>query len=193
VTRHALLILILCTASPALEAGEDDRIGEARAAATELVQKLGAALRQELAVSGPDGAITICRETAPSLASELSRRTGWRIARVSLRARNPLLGAPDAWEQAVLQRFDRAVAAGEPPDRLEHSETVLEPHGRYLRYMKALPVQPLCLTCHGSAEAVPESVRQRLAREYPHDHAVGYDTGQLRGAVTVKVPLDPEP
>jgi hypothetical protein len=192
-TRHVLLVFILAAGLAVASAAEPDPLPEARAVAAELVQKLGAALRQELASSGPDGAIGVCRETAPGLASELSRRTGWRVARVSLKARNPLLGQPDAWEQAVLLRFDRALAAGEPADRLEHSETVVEPSGRYFRYMKALPVQPLCLTCHGSAAAIPESVRQRLAKDYPHDRAVDYDSGQVRGAVTIKRPLEPHP
>ncbi|MGH8631992.1 MAG: Tll0287-like domain-containing protein [Burkholderiales bacterium] len=186
--RHPLLILVFLAASPAA-ASNSARAGEARAVASELVQRLGAALRQELAAFGPDGAISVCKDTAPRLAGELSRRTGWRVARVSLRPRNALLGEPDAWEQSVLLRFERSAAAGEPADRIEYAETVQEPQGRYFRYMKALAVQPLCLTCHGSAASIPESVRQRLADEYPHDRALGYDVGQLRGAVTIKAPL----
>ena len=191
--RHALLLLTFLASPLVAGAGEPEFAAEAGAAATEFVQKLGAALKQELGASGPEGAIAVCKEIAPSLAAELSRRTGWRVARVSLRPRNPLLGQADAWEQQVLLRFDRAVAAGEAAERLEHVETVDEPQGRYFRYMKALPVQPLCLTCHGSAASIPESVRQRLAQDYPHDRAVGYETGQLRGAVTIKRRLDSQP
>jgi hypothetical protein len=191
--KHVLLLLILLAGSPAAGADEPELAAEARDAAAEFVQKLGAALKQELGASGPEGAIAVCKEIAPSLAAELSRRTGWRVARVSLRPRNPLLGQADAWEQEVLLRFDRVVAAGDTADRLEHAETVQEPQGRYFRYMKALPVQPLCLTCHGSAATIPASVRQRLAEDYPHDRAIGYKAGQLRGAVTIKRLLDPQP
>jgi len=186
--RAALLVPALLAVWPAAVSASD-HAAEARVAASELIQRLGAALKQALATSGPDGAIAVCRDIAPQLASELSRRTGWRVARVSLKPRNALLGAPDAWEQSVLLRFDQAAAAGEPADRIEYAETVQEPQGRYFRYMKALPVQPLCLTCHGSAASVPESVRQRLTDEYPHDRAVGYDLEELRGAVTIKVPV----
>lgn len=186
--RQSLFIPMLLAIWPAA-ASDSDRTAAARAVAVELVQRLGAALKQELATSGADGAVAVCKDTAPRLAGELSRRTGWRVARVSLKPRNALLGAPDAWEQSVLLRFEQAVAAGEAVERIDYAETVQEPQGRFFRYMKALAVQPPCLTCHGPATTLPESVRRRLAEEYPHDRAVGYDVGQLRGAVTIKAPM----
>ena len=45
--------------------------------------------------------------------------------------------------------FDRKAAAGEKPETLERAEFVDEPAGRYFRYLKAIPVQPMCLACHG--------------------------------------------
>ncbi len=163
---------------------------EARQVAQELVKKLGAALKQALTESGPEEAISVCRDIAPMLASSLSRRTGWKVVRVSLQARNPLLGQPDAWEQTILQNFDRAAAAGTDPATLDVADIVAEPQGEYFRFMKALPVKPLCLTCHGSKQAIPASVRARLAREYPNDAATGYSAGQIRGAVSIKRMLD---
>ena len=186
--KQALFIPMLLAVWPAA-ASDSDRTAAARAVAGELVQRLGAALRREMAASGPDGAVAVCKDTAPQLAAELSRRTGWRVARVSLKPRNALLGSPDAWEQSVLLRFEQSVAAGEPVEGTDYAETVQEPQGRFFRYMRALSVQPLCLTCHGSAATIPEPVRRRLADEYPHDRAVGYDVGQLRGAVTINFPL----
>jgi Protein of unknown function (DUF3365) len=165
-----------------------DQTIEARALASQMIQRLGAALKQELAANGPDGAVSICRDLAPAIAGELSRKSGGRVARVSLKTRNPLLGDPDVWEQQVLAEFDRRAAAGERVESLEYSETTEEPRGRYFRYMRAIPVQPLCLTCHGTTENIPDHVRARLAIEYPHDHATGYGLGQVRGAVTIKQP-----
>lgn len=170
-----------------------DPEGESRAAALELIQKLGAALKQEIAAGGPDRAVAACRDLAPALAGELSRKTGGRVARVSLKTRNSLLGQPDAWEQKVLMDFDRRSAAGEKPESLEYAEIVEEPQGRYLRYMKALPVQPLCLSCHGGVDALSEPVKASLAAHYPLDRATGYSVGQVRGAVTVKQPLHAQP
>lgn len=170
-----------------------EELADAKALASQLVQKLGATLKQEMSAHGPDGAVGVCRDVAPSIASELSRQSGGKVVRVSLKTRNPLLGTPDAWEQQVLLEFDRRVAAGEKPEALEYSDTVSEPDGRYLRYMKALPVQPLCLSCHGAAENIPEAVKAKLAADYPHDRATGYRAGAVRGAVTVKLPVGGTP
>ena len=170
-------------------AAHADQAADARALSSQMIQQLGTALKKELAATGPEGAITVCRDLAPSIAGELSRKSGSRVARVSLKSRNPLLGEPDAWEQQVLADFDRRAAAGEKIEAIEYSETIDEPRGRYFRYMKALPVQPLCLSCHGTAENIPAEVGARLAVEYPHDHAVGYVLGQVRGAVTIKQPV----
>ncbi len=166
-----------------------DQTTEARTLASQMIQQLGAALKKELAANGADGAVSVCRDLAPAIAGELSRKSGGRVARVSLNTRNPLLGDPDIWEQRVLAEFDRRAAAGEKVESLEFAETTDEPRGRYFRYMKALPVQPLCLSCHGTAENIPDQVKAKLAIEYPHDHATGYKLGQVRGAVTIKQPI----
>ena len=164
---------------------------EAQQVTQELVSKLGAALKRALTESGPDGAISVCRDTAPMLANSLSRRTGWKVGRVSLQVRNPLIGLPDAWEQQVLQRFDEQAASGADPAKLHAADIVSEPQADYFRFMKALPVKPLCLTCHGSEKTIPASVQARLAREYPNDAATGYSVGQIRGAVSIKRRLAP--
>jgi hypothetical protein len=188
--RHIAILVLLGAFAPPAPAAEPD---EARSLAGRLVQRLGAALKQEMASGGPEQAITVCRDLAPSLAGELSRQSGARVARVSLKTRNPLLGLPDAWEQAALLEFERRLAAGEKVETLEHFEIVDEPQGKALRYVKALPVQPLCLACHGGTEAMAEPVRAKLAAEYPHDRATGYAVGQIRGAVTVRQRLEPAP
>lgn len=162
----------------------------ARALAGQLVQQLGTTLKTELAANGPEGAIGVCKDAAPAIAGNLSRQSGAKVARVSLRTRNPLLGSPDAWEQTVLTDFDRRAAAGEKADAMEHAELVDEPAGRYFRYLKAIPVQPLCLACHGTAETIPEGVQRKLAADYPNDRARGYTPGQIRGAVTIKKPVN---
>ena len=186
-----LLLGCLPLTATAQDAGE--LLPGSRQAAGQLIQELGAQLRAELAKGGPDGAVSVCKTIAPELAGRISRDKGWRVSRVSLKVRNPLLGSPDAWEQRVLSEFDRRVAAGEKAETLEFGEVVEEPAGRYYRYMKAIPVQPLCLTCHGSPDAVPASVQERLRTEYPQDRATGYSVGQVRGGVTVKRPLQPAP
>jgi hypothetical protein len=162
---------------------------DSRKVAEQFVQQLGGELRREIELSGPLRGIIVCKFAAPEMASALSRKTGWRVSRVSLQTRNPALGQPDPWEHRVLTEFDQRVARGEKAETLEFGETVREPGGTYFRYMKALPVAQVCLHCHGPAERLSAEVRERLATDYPHDRGVGYSVGQVRGAVTVKRPL----
>jgi hypothetical protein len=179
---------MFASGSARADADFDAALAESRSLAGQLGSQLGAALKKELSTGGPESAIGVCRQVAPDLAGQLSRQSGARVARVSLRTRNPLLGQPDAWEQAVLQDFERRLSAGEKPETLEHAELVTEPAGRSFRYMKAIPVQPMCLGCHGATESMAPAIRERLAADYPQDRAVGYAPGQLRGAFSVRKP-----
>ena len=165
-------------------------LSESRETATSLLQQLSTRLRATLAENGPEGSVSVCKTLAPELAGKLSRETGWRVARVSLRTRNPLLGTPDAWEQRILEEFDRRAAAGDKPETLEFGEVVNEPAGRYFRYLKAIPVSALCVTCHGPRDQLSPFIQEQLRSDYPHDKAVGYSPGQIRGAVTIKRPLE---
>lgn len=166
-------------------AGDDAMLGEARKVATTLPPKLLAALQQEISKSGPEGAILVCKDMAPKMAGEISRQTGWKIKRVSLKARNDARAIPDAWEKAALEDFDKRAAAGEPPAQLEKGEKVDNEY----RYVKALPVQPLCLSCHGPVGQLTPAVKSALGQHYPNDRAAGYSVGQIRGAISVRKSL----
>lgn len=158
---------------------------QARTMAAQMQATLAPELQKEIKARGPEGAIGVCKTIGTTVAVQLSQQHGAKVSRVSLKPRNPVLGPADAWEQQALLDFDRRAAAGEGPETLERSEIVQEPAGRYFRYMKALPVIPLCLGCHGGAE-VSAAVKERLAAEYPNDRGTGYALGQIRGAITVK-------
>ena len=190
--RRSLLTLAaslaLAGAQPVAAQDTGKLTDESRAFARDLAGRLGAELKKEISAGGPESAIKVCKSLAPAIAGEISTKTGWRVTRVSLKPRNAMLGTPDGWEQQVLGSFDDRAAKGEDPEKLEIAEIVIEPQGTYFRYMKALPVQPLCLNCHGTG-AVSDGVRARLATEYPHDKATGYSVGQVRGAITIKRPL----
>lgn len=188
-----LLWLMWLGASPAcandteaLRAATD----EARRVTDALITQVRGELTRALESSGPLRAIVVCKYSMPEIASNVSRRHGWKVSRVTLKPRNPALGMPDAWEQRILLQFEQAAAKGDRPGPLEHSEIVSEPAGRYFRYLRALPMAPLCQTCHGTPEQISEAVRAQLAIEYPMDRAVGYKSGQVRGAVSIKRPWE---
>ncbi|TXH51284.1 MAG: DUF3365 domain-containing protein [Burkholderiaceae bacterium] len=191
-SRFALAALLL--AAGAVQGGEEiprAALDEARKASGELVTSVRGELMKAIEASGPLRAIVVCKYTVPEIASSVSRRYGARVTRVSLTPRNPSLGWGDAWEQKVLMDFDARVERGEKPENLEHAEITVEPSGRFLRYMKALPMSQPCLHCPGPTEQISESIRQQLAHEYPHDRATGVALGKVRGAVTYKKPIAP--
>jgi hypothetical protein len=162
---------------------------QARKASTQMIQQIGGEMRKEVEATGPMRAVMVCKYAAPEVAASLSRLNGMRVTRVSLRVRNPSLGYPDAWEQAMLAEFEKRAARGEKVEAIEHVEAVSEPGGVYLRYMKAIPTGKVCLACHGPVEQMSEAVKAQIANEYPHDRAVGFAEGSIRGAITVKKPL----
>lgn len=181
-----LLGLAGCASGPAAE----DRawVEQARGVATSVPPKLLAVLQAEIAKGGPAGAITVCQTQAPALARQASADSGWQVRRVSLRQRNPK-AVPDAWERAALADFDRRAAAGEAPATLERAEVVVEDGRRVQRYLRALPVMPLCTQCHGATAQLGPGVPERLAALYPADQATGYRVGEIRGAMALKRPV----
>ncbi len=183
--KTLLIAAMLMAPFATAHANDEGLLGEARKVATILPPRLLAALQEEISKSGPEGAIPICKDMAPKMAGEISAQTGWKIRRVSLKPRNKARAIPDAWEKAALEDFDRRAAAGEPPAQLEKGEKI----GSEYRYVKALPVQPLCLSCHGPADQLSPAVKSALQRHYPNDRATGYSVGQIRGAISVRKPL----
>jgi len=158
---------------------------DARKASGALIQKLGGELKAALNEKGPDGAIGVCKERAPLIAAEVSRQSGFDVKRVSPKNRNPA-GASDAWEAEAQAGLEKRLAAGEKPETLETWQVVSTTTGKQFRYAKALPVQPVCLTCHGDPAAIPDGVKARLSAEYPLDKATGYGPGMVRGIVSIK-------
>lgn len=185
--RLASMPLLMLLALP-LAAQDPAWVGDARKVATSIPPKLVAVLTEEMGKGGAEGAITVCRDVAPQMAKAASAETGWAIRRVSLKNRNPR-AVPDAWEHAALVDFDRRAAAGESPATLEKAEVVAEGGKQYYRYVRALPVQSLCLNCHGAPEQLTPAVRQKLKELYPDDKATGYKPGDIRGAMTIRKPL----
>lgn len=189
-------LLLMSLVSASLSASGQDEIAVRSQAAKQTVmffaKELGGALKAELEKGGPSGAIVVCRDVAPVIANRLSLQNGWKVSRIGTRVRNPMIGTPDAWEQQVLSSFQARAVRGESYQEMNHSEIVEEPGGRYFRFMKPIPVQEVCLACHGDIDEIAEPVRGALAESYPHDQAIDYKTGDLRGAFSIKQPLESE-
>jgi len=175
-----LFSLLLLVIAPATSIGDEDPLLlKSRNTADRFANLLQSALQEAMAVGGPVNAIGVCKDMAPRIASKLSRETGARVSRTSLRFRNAA-NAPEPWETAVLEKFDASGSA----------DTAVEYFQRFgknaARYMKPIPTSSLCLSCHGTA--VTPEVMAILARDYPHDRARGYAAGDIRGAFSIVWP-----
>ena len=181
-----LTIVLLCAAWwQQANAVDQAALVEARSLVAEFDRLIKHEVHQGMQTGGPVFTIDICAARAPSIARRLSARSGWRVARTSLRLRN-LGNSPDAWERRVLQTFEARRAAGEPVEQIEYAEFVRHGNARRLRYMKAIPTQQVCLQCH-AAEATP-AVEEKLRRIYPADQARGFAVGDIRGAFSLSRP-----
>jgi hypothetical protein len=182
-TLGAMLLVSLHTM-----AQDAPELTDARKVAGAVPLKLLEVLSAQITKNGPASAIAVCNEKAPQMAKAASEQSGWAIRRVSLRNRNPK-AVPDAWELAALKDFDQRAAAGEKPATLEKYEEVEVAGVKQARFIKALPVQQLCLACHGAVDTLDPDVANKIHTLYPADQAVGYSLGQIRGAITLRKAL----
>jgi len=187
----ALLLLL----SPALLMADETPpepawVGQSRQLANQLGGQLKAELTQAIADGGAVAAISVCRKRAPEIAAQLSAESGARVGRTALRLRSPA-NAPDEQQHAVLEQFSTELASGKAAGPLEAVLEIRRGASVERLYMRAIPTDAVCLTCHGTTLA-PE-VAAAVARDYPADQATGFELGQLRGAFTVTWPAVPLP
>ena len=185
----SLMFLIPAAGYPESTENIGTVLEQRREGAREVTERLASQLSSELKAAmkegGPKAAISVCRDRAPSIKARLSRETGWKISRVGTRVRNPLLGMPDGKEAAILNRFQRQLDDGAAFDELEYTGVEKTGGREYFRYMRPIEVKAQCLGCHGPKDKQPTAIREQLEEEYPHDRAVGYKAGELRGAFSV--------
>jgi hypothetical protein len=172
-----------------VEAAQPKQIEESRAVAKTLATQLGGKLKESMNKNGPAESISVCKEIAPQIATDLTKQTGWQVSRVGTRTRNAATGVPNAWQTEALASFAERMKNGEKADTMEFSQVVTDSSGKHLHYAKAIAIQPMCLTCHGLVETISEGVKARLRADYPLDQATGYKEGELRGAVVITRPL----
>jgi hypothetical protein len=161
-----------------------------RSIAGDLLGQLGQKLKAAMSTDGPVAAVSVCKESAPAIARQLSIANDAKVTRVGTRVRNQEMGVPNAWQKEALTQFEARLSQGEKAADIEYWQVADNGHGKSeLRYAKAIAVQPQCLSCHGSAQDIAAPLAEKLRIEYPNDQATGYGVGQLRGAVVVTRPL----
>jgi len=160
----------------------DALTSEAQQLTKHYMKTLKRTLQGSILASGPSAAIQVCSVNAPAIALSIGEQADWRVARTSEKLRNPN-NKPDLWERRVLQNFAIKINKGAPINNLEETAIVNLNGKKAFRYMKAISVGNVCLTCHGSS--ISGSVASTINDRYPKDQAKGYRKGDLRGAFTL--------
>jgi hypothetical protein len=187
---YALTILIAGLSAASAVNEPQTALAIARRDAGELANRFRALLSAELSKAGFAAAIRVCSEAAQEKTEAFTEQTGRPIRRISLKYRNPA-GKPDAFERSVLRKMERMNRNGQLPPDYEFARVRSEKGERYLAYLKPVTIQPMCLACHGTPEEIDPEVWRILKERYPGDRATGYKNRDLRGAISVKVPLPP--
>ncbi len=181
---------VLSSAAEVASAPAPDWIEHSRQLALQLGSELKGELGKAMAAGGPVAAIDVCRSRAPAIAARLSSQSGATVGRTALRVRNPA-NAPDGLQRTLLEQFSSELTSGKFTPPLEAAFEIWRGDQVERRYMRAIPTEPACLTCHGKTLA-PE-LAAAIARDYPNDQATDFEQGQLRGAFTVTWPAAAPP
>ena len=104
--------------------------------------------------------------------------SGIRFNNVSDKPRNPG-NLADRFELAAMDYFR------ENPAIKERMQPIRDDQGRsWFHYTAPIWIEGYCLKCHGDAADAPESIRKN------YQAAFGYTEGDLRGVMSIKLPLD---
>jgi len=181
--RTLMLILLASTLPWTVQAGSNE--GPIKEEGAELLKpfkkQLMGALKQGLQQS-PAEAVDICHVQAPGIPENVAPE-GVELGRTSHKLRNPD-NAPTDWQRELVQHYRQH------EDRSPKSRTL--DNGR-VAYAEPIEVKPLCVTCHGPREQIPDAVRAKLDKQYPQDEATGFRVGDFRGIFWATWPAGENP
>jgi len=162
------------------------KVAEARQTADGLMQSVRGVLVELV----KDGKFAEAADACSTMAQEMTKNhaedKGIKVYRVSLKYRNAL-NRPNKLEKRQLKIFDKQAA--ENTLVKDYYEVVKSGNQSELLFMKPVVVQEMCLKCHGSDSQIPADVKKILTANYPKDKAIGYKAGDVRGAISVRIPL----
>ncbi|MGC9456381.1 MAG: Tll0287-like domain-containing protein [Halothiobacillaceae bacterium] len=180
--KTAIALALALGATTAVQASDaiEQQIDQYKAAMMDFGKQLRGELQSAMKEGGPPAAIDVCHSRAPEIAQQVSDKHGVMVSRTSLK---PRAEAPDAWERAVLEKFEEQKAAGKPVAEIAYFEVVDVDGTDELRFMKAIGTDTVCLTCHGTD--VDAKLKEKIVKLYPEDQAMGFKEGDIRGAFSI--------
>ena len=110
---------------------------------------------------------------------DITEKTGLQIRHAAVKNRNPNNAATET-EAAIIRKFEEDKTLTEIWEKVEAEGK------SFKRFTRPIFVEEACLACHGAKDARPEFIKAK----YQDDKAYGFKTGDLRGIISVTVPID---
>jgi hypothetical protein len=136
-------------------------------------------LSRELETGGPIHAVNSCHIDTTGDAYRLARQQGVTVGRTSDRLRHPI-NAPRPWAAGIVKQYAGSKAANIDGFAVDLGDRV--------GLLRPIAHRPICSGCHGKETELDPRVRALLKERYPHDRAVGFVRGELRGWFWAEVP-----
>lgn len=158
---------------------------EAKTAIMKMGKTLKSHMKQNMKAGGPVQAAKFCSQKAKEIEKQVnaSYEKGIHVKRISLQYRNPA-DKPTADEAKVLQELHATFNAKNAVPKMIVKEVG---KNHYKVYKPIFINKGVCLTCHGTSDVRDPQAYKMIQVKYPHDKAVGYKMGDLRGAFVVDI------
>jgi len=152
------------------------------------IKMLAKALKSELKshmkndLSGIE-ALAFCTGSAEEITKRVNEKLPpyASVRRTALKVRNDKNNLPDKTDSEVMRSFQEMIDKKTLTDKT--IKVVRTEEGA--RIYKPLVTKKVCLKCHGAQ--LSEKIAESLKSAYPHDKAVGFKEGDLRGVIVAEI------
>ena len=177
--------LLLTSVAFAQSLSKSEAVKEAEDAVHQLHKMMKAQIKPLLKKEEVLSAARFCAEESYKKIQTLDRNLGENVSikRISLKNRNPL-SFPEKREEDILKAFELIESSNA---YLPEYIVQIDKKGNYSLYFPTTMSSRSCKACHGLKTNMKQEVKDFLEKEYPKDKAFGYSSGQVRGAVVVKI------
>jgi hypothetical protein len=153
----------------------------------ELLKSLKNELQLAIKEGGFENAIKVCNLKAIPVTEIVAANTehAVEIKRTTYQFRNPA-NQPNRAEKEALDFYLNNFEKNKPLPE-SYTQKVMENGETQYYYYKPLKMDDLCLMCHGKTENIPPEILAKINELYPNDNATGYESGDFRGLVSIKM------
>jgi len=158
--------------------------------ASRLLAELFQELNDAIEFGGPAYAVDVCHLKAIPLTDSVGTAEirSYDIKRTSEKFRNPE-NAPDEYERLAIGYFSEMLEDGkELPEK--YIQEIRDGDKVHYYYYRPILMSGICLNCHGNPENIDPFVYASIREHYPDDRATGYQSGDFRGLIRIKIQVE---